>query len=221
MKMTVTSAAFILGLITAAYANTVQNADVSQQSNQPQYFAEINTIERSVISQSIISDTETYQNIQTERLQPQDNIDNNGGLAGNYDGNVPTDVVSQALAILNGTVIYTDSDDDDYEIYIETSSGAVVEFYYEDNKLEEMEGEKGPFDYDFRVDGFISFAEALGIALNQVDGTLAEWDLDVDDDHYFEFDVNLNGKRYEVEIDAISGDVLEVDDDDDDDEDDD
>lgn len=140
---------------------------------------------------------------------------------GGDDDRVPTNVVSEALAILNGTVIYTDYDDDDYEIYIETSSGAVVEFYYEDDELEEMEGEKGPFDYDFAIDGYISFSEALNIALNQVDGTLVEWDLDLDDDHYFDFYIDLNGKKYEVEIDAISGEVLEVDQDDDDDDDDD
>ena len=139
---------------------------------------------------------------------------------GGGDDKVPTDLISTALSILNGTVIYTDSDDDDYEIYIETNSGAIVEFYFEDGQLEEMEGEKGPFDYNFTIDGLISFSDALNIALNEVDGTLVEWDLDLDDDQYFEFHIEQNGSEYEVEVDAKNGNVLDVEKDDDDDDDD-
>jgi len=173
-----------------------------RQNNGEIFEVEINAFTSEVISvkQFDVDDRENYDEY----------------FKGGDDDQVPTNIVSQALAILNGTVIYTDYDDDDYEIYIETSSGAVVEFDYEDNELEEMEGERGPFDYDFTVDGLISFSEALNTALNEVDGTLVEWDLDLDDDLYFTFDILLDGKTYEVAIDAVSGQVLEVDEDDDD-----
>ena len=129
---------------------------------------------------------------------------------------LPQEIIDKALALLDGEVIYSEGDDD-YEVYIETANGGVVAFEFDDDgDLEEMEGEKGPFDYNFQIDGLISFNEAKNAALNEVDGQIKNWDLDLDDDKpYFEFEIMLNGDEYEIEIDAVSGEVLDVEVDDD------
>ena len=139
------------------------------------------------------------------------------------DYNAPQEIIDKALAILDGEVIYSEGDDDDYEVYIETANGGVVAFEFDDDgDLEEVEGEKGPFDYNFQIDGLISFNEAKNAALNEADGQIKNWDLDlVDDKPYFEFEIMFNGVEYEIEIDAVSGEVLDVETDDDEDWDDD
>ena len=139
------------------------------------------------------------------------------------DDQAPQEIIDKALALLDGEIIY--SENDDYEVYIETANGSVVSFEFDDDgELEAMEGEKGPFDYNFTVEGLISFTEAKNAALNEVDGTIEEWELELDDDEvYFEFEVELDGVEYEIKVDAVTGEVseVEIDDEDDDDYDDD
>ncbi|MGK7397581.1 MAG: PepSY domain-containing protein [Candidatus Cyclobacteriaceae bacterium M3_2C_046] len=129
---------------------------------------------------------------------------------------VPSEVLDQVNALIQGNIINTEFDDDAYEIYVQTESGAVVEFYFDESgQMEEIEGENGPFDYDFgAITGLISFAKAKQIALQLTDhaGEIEEWSLDLrDDPPYYEFELEGDGKEWEIELNAQNGDVLDID----------
>lgn len=59
-----------------------------------------------------------------------------------------------------------------------------------------------------RQSGRISREEAERIALNEVNGTIVDFDLDDDE---FEIEVILNGIEYDLEIDAFTGEITEFD----------
>jgi len=86
----------------------------------------------------------------------------------------------------------------------------VVKEVYE---ILEIEGHSGPFDYDLDPAGsFISLAEAFAIAHANFDGEVIRWELELEEDNQWEYEVhvkNANG-RFEIEIDAFTGDVLAI-----------
>ncbi|WP_411843166.1 PepSY domain-containing protein [Salinicoccus sp. HZC-1] len=57
----------------------------------------------------------------------------------------------------------------------------------------------------------ISSKEAIQIAQNEVGGKVIEWDYD-DEDAEYEVELNVSGEEREVEIDARTGNIIEIDD---------
>ncbi|MCM3741241.1 PepSY domain-containing protein [Oceanobacillus luteolus] len=91
----------------------------------------------------------------------------------------------------------------EYDIYIEAYTGEVLKVEADDND-DDKENET--------MKNIISAAEAKKIAIDQVGGKVVEFDLDEDDNRY-EYEIELETNRGEVEmtIDALTGEILEVD----------
>ncbi len=123
-----------------------------------------------------------------------------------------------ALEKVSGTIIKEERDDDSYEfdilldgkkyeIEINAVTGALKEFKEDDHrntgknrkedKVKKNEGRKG---------ASITLEEARRIALDNVNGTIIEEE--IDDDSY-DFKIRLDGKEYEMKISAFSGKIEE------------
>ena len=131
-----------------------------------------------------------------------------------------------ALGRVNGTIVEEDSDDDsydfeirlngkEYEVEIHAYTGAIEE--YEVENLDDDDDRDDQDDDDDKVEAPVrtrlTLAEARKIALGRVNGTIVEED---SDDDSYEFEIRLNGKEYEIEIHAYTGEIeeFEVDDED-------
>lgn len=124
-----------------------------------------------------------------------------------------------ALGRVNGEIMEADLEDDHYEFKIQ-SDGKVYEVEVHRSSGEIKKVELEDFDDDFSGAAGsgtkITLAEARRIALGRVQGTVMKEELDEDS---YDFDIQLNGKKYEVEVHAYTGAIkeIEVDDFDDDD----
>ncbi|WP_422484981.1 PepSY domain-containing protein [Gudongella sp. DL1XJH-153] len=150
------------------------------------------------------------------------------------ESNEPADLISMDRAkeialtrVGGGSIMEFESDDDEYEVKIKYDgkeyeleihaiSGEIMKF--------EVEDDDDYYDDDYYDDEYkdepnesanwISIEEAREIALEEVGGgTITELEID---DHKYEIEIRYDGKEYEMEINAMSGDIikLEVDDDD-------
>ncbi|MBM7563042.1 PepSY domain-containing protein, partial [Fusibacter tunisiensis] len=138
-----------------------------------------------------------------------------------------------ALNRVNGTIVEFEQDDDDYEIEIELDgkeykieinayTGEIIKFEMDDidDDDDDDDADDDDDDRDDQNRNRISAEEARKIALNRVNGTIAEFEQDDDD---YEIEIELDGKEYKIEINAYTGEIIkfEMDDIDDDDDDDD
>jgi len=58
----------------------------------------------------------------------------------------------------------------------------------------------------------ISLAEAVQIALQQVNGTVVKAELDTDNGRWvYEIDIRVNYAVYEVTVDAVTGQIIRID----------
>jgi uncharacterized membrane protein YkoI len=138
-------------------------------------------------------------------------------------GEIPADVEAAALALVPGTIVEVERENEDgfveWEVDVRTASGALVELELlaTSGRLVEARGAEGPFDYPFEPDGYLTLAEALDAA-GLTGADIEKWELDRDDDRVtYEFDV-IGGE--DVEVSAHDGAIVSDDDDDDDDDDD-
>lgn len=129
---------------------------------------------------------------------------------------------SIALGKYPGELLKMELDDEEYEvkvlyngvkheIEIHAYSGEVIEVEVNDNDDEDDRGTSTP------QKSRITLEEARRIALGRINGTIVEEERD--DDSY-DFDIRYDGKKYEIEVHALTGAVKEVEVDDDDDDDD-
>ena len=127
-----------------------------------------------------------------------------------------------ALGRINGTIVEEERDDDSYdfdirydgrkyEVEVHAFTGAVKEIEVDDDDDDDDRGASTP------QKSRITLEEARRIALGRINGTIVEEERD--DDNY-DFDIRYDGKKYEIEVHALTGAVKEVEVDDDDDDDD-
>lgn len=127
-----------------------------------------------------------------------------------------------ALGRINGTIVEEERDDDSYdfdirydgrkyEVEVHAFTGAVKEIEVDDDDDDDDRGASTP------QKSRITLEEARRIALGRINGTIVEEERD--DDSY-DFDIRYDGKKYEIEVHALTGAVKEVEVDDDDDDDD-
>ncbi|MFD1608408.1 PepSY domain-containing protein [Oceanobacillus luteolus] len=92
----------------------------------------------------------------------------------------------------------------EYDIYIEAYTGEIFRVEADDNDNDSKEKET--------MKNIISADEAKKIAMDQVGGKVVELELDEDDNRY-EYEIELETNRGEVEmvIDALTGEILEID----------
>lgn len=141
----------------------------------------------------------------------------------NKDLNSKRGIISQdkaksiALGKVNGKIVkfkLDDDDDDDieyeieiikdgikYEIEIDAYTGVITEFERDDdNHVKKAQVNRGKISAD----------KARQIALNLVNGTIIEFE---EDDDEYEIEIVKDGVKYEIEIDAYTGQVLEFEED--------
>ena len=107
---------------------------------------------------------------------------------------------------------YIDSEDQDSSWVVKVKAeDEYLKFYMSfQGDLLYAYGEDGPFAYDFDIsEEMISFQMALELLKENTDGILKEWELKVDDagNFIFRMDVEIDGERVVIEIDAITGEV--------------
>lgn len=135
-----------------------------------------------------------------------------------YEGVLPQAVVDAALDLVAGTVGDFDRSTEDgfvvWEVEVETASGASVDLYFVGTsaRLIEADGDEGPFDYAFEPSGYISLADALAAAA-LAPGDIESWEFERDEGRMI---FELHGfDGVDVEVDALSGAVLDRDNDED------
>lgn len=114
-----------------------------------------------------------------------------------------------ALAEVNGKIISTKTDDDDYEIIIQKGDYLYeVEVDRRTGRIDNIDKERVKSSVST-----ISATKAKEIALKQVNGTVTSVDYD-DDDYQYDVEVRDGQVEYEVKIDARNGNVIRVEKDD-------
>ncbi|MFC2947962.1 PepSY domain-containing protein [Virgibacillus sediminis] len=129
-----------------------------------------------------------------------------------------------ALAEKDGYVVEVELDEDDgvsyyemelengkaeHEIYVHAYTGEVLKTESDGDDDDDREGE---FPSDI-----LTTEQAVEIAQAEVDGTVTEMEVDEDDGRYvYEIELGTDNGETELTIDAVTGDVLEIEQDDED-----
>ncbi len=88
-----------------------------------------------------------------------------------------------------------------------------IEFVQELGEIIKMKGKTGPYDYEINPGGsFITFSAAKQIALDAVGGEIVKWNLELEEENNWEYEFHIvtDTQRFEVEINAFTGEVLSV-----------
>ncbi len=125
---------------------------------------------------------------------------------------------SSAMSMTSGTIVSnemnTSTSGDYYEVDVQTSVGAIVEFefYVADGSLKEIEGTEAPFDYEVNPGmGLIPFSQAKGIALTERPFVLMGWSLEKDSSSSvwtYRFEIENDSDSYSVRINAETGQII-------------
>lgn len=102
-----------------------------------------------------------------------------------------------------------------YEIELLLASGGKLQVLIVQDVFEilEIEGQSGPFDYDIDPEGsFVALSEAFDIAKTAQDGEVIRWELELEEDNRWEFEIHIETSegKFEVEIDAFTGEILGI-----------
>jgi len=102
-----------------------------------------------------------------------------------------------------------------WEIEIKFEGGGKIEIVIvqKAGKILEIEGQAGPFDFNLDPGGsFISLNEAIDIAFSVMEGELERWELELEENNRWEWEMHIvNGEgRWEIEIDAFTGEILGI-----------
>ncbi len=153
---------------------------------------------------------------------------------GNDDGNdedsntpAPEAVVLLAKSLFEGNVVQSEKHTDEesgiiWKLYLENTAGAVVKFSIAEDPLavEKAGGEQGPFTYNIEInDEVVSLAAALDKVFTEVEGELTQWELKREHEMntsqwQYEFEVTGTTVRYEIKMNAETGELIKVEEDD-------
>lgn len=138
------------------------------------------------------------------------------------DHAAPTDAVSAFInEIFDGVIIHSERHEFEgkvyWEVYLENEAGAVIKIKLKGEPLElyKIEGEVGPFDYAVEPGGdILTFGQVLEIVYSEAQGDVVEWRLDYENESggqvwVYEFEVRSETVRYEMKINAITGEFIE------------
>lgn len=136
-----------------------------------------------------------------------------------FNSAAPASVLEKAQNLISGTVREVENDVENgvaaWKIEIITNLGAEVEIYCakQDSSLLRIDGESGPFSYNIDPgQKLLSFADAKNIVENLLNGTIEEWRLRMEDEYNdrWVYRIEVEGPDGRVEIDAETGNVLEL-----------
>lgn len=102
-----------------------------------------------------------------------------------------------------------------WEIHLKMPTGGIVEvvFVQDAGKILKIEGQSGPFDYDVTPGGdFINLSDAFKAAMQVKEGEITRWELELEEQDQWEYEIHLENAegRWEVEIDAFTGEVIKI-----------
>lgn len=125
-----------------------------------------------------------------------------------------------ATEIIPGEVVASRSRErrglDVYEVRVRTAEGTVVAVYIvtETGAVLGIEQEHpGPAPAFRLAPGYISLVDAIRAALAVQPGEVVRWELELEDGHRWQYEIyvlDATGMLHEVEVDAVSGAILEV-----------
>ena len=136
---------------------------------------------------------------------------------------VPERLITQTLAMFEGEVIEQEFENEEgielWEIKIRNPLGSIVSFYwtYSNEDLFKIEGTQEPFDYELNPGmNLINYSTARTFAVSAIkNDEILSWELEQNDDFIdkwvYEFEMNDNGDTRKVYVDALTGDVLQID----------
>lgn len=136
---------------------------------------------------------------------------------------VPQEIISNSLSLFGGTVVAegleTENGIEAWEVEIQNSEGAIVRFYWaiDNQTLVKIEGNQGPYTYEINPgSGLINFSTARAFAVSAVkNDSLVSWQLkreeEFADDWVYEFEIADGLDETIVYIDAMNGNVLQID----------
>ena len=102
-----------------------------------------------------------------------------------------------------------------WEIKLVMSGGGIlkIQFVKELGEIVKMRGRTGPYDYQIKPGGsFISISAAKQVALDAVGGEVAKWTLELEEENHWEYEFHIvtDTQRFEVEIDAFTGNLISI-----------
>jgi len=102
-----------------------------------------------------------------------------------------------------------------WKIKLKMPGGGILKlaFVQELGEILKMEGKSGPFTYDVDPGGdFIKLSEAFSIAITGHQGEVVKWELSLEEENRWEYEIHLENSsgRYEVEINAFTGELLDI-----------
>ena len=120
-----------------------------------------------------------------------------------------------ALTRVPGTIVEEDADEDGYEfeihrgnmkydVEVHAYSGAILDVDVEELEEDDDEVQEGNTPGSVRL----TVAEARVIALTRVPGTIMEEDADEDG---YEFEIHQGNKKYDIEVHAYTGAIMDID----------
>ena len=136
---------------------------------------------------------------------------------------VPQNIIENSLTYFSGEVIEEGSGNvdgiDTWEIKIQSDAGSIVNFYWSvvAQVLVKMEGLTAPFDYELMPgNNLINYSTALTIAKTGVKNeNIVRWELEEEEEFIdkwmYSFEFDNNGTTAIVYIDALNGDILQID----------
>lgn len=126
---------------------------------------------------------------------------------------------TRATRVVAGTVVQVEADTERtlpvWEAKVRTAGGALVEVYFtqQSGQVLQVEGKTGPFDYAIDPGaGFVTLEAAVTAARAARAGELRQWELELDDDMRWEYEILLlaGGVLYGVDVDARTGAIRET-----------
>lgn len=139
-----------------------------------------------------------------------------GGRTSNL--NSTDGLVNALLEILTGAVLLELAEGEErglpvYRVKLLLANKSILEVVIvkEIYEILEIEGHTGPFGYDIDPEvSFISLAEAFAIAQGNVDGEIVRWELELEEDNNWEYEIHIENEngRFEVEINAFTGELI-------------
>jgi len=137
---------------------------------------------------------------------------------GTDSDDVPKNVIDASTQLFPGSILEKSSfvieDTDVWKVRLENSEGSIVSFYWQKNYniLFRIEGERGPFDYEFKPPlDVIIFSTAKFLAFESYSTeVLDSWKLirDSSNDQKWVYQFYLQGEENPISINASNGDKL-------------
>lgn len=129
-------------------------------------------------------------------------------------------LIQKSTSMSGGTPVESRRFDDGsskFEVKVDMpGDGGIVkfEYYFSNGALREIQGLSPSFEYEIKPEmGLLNYSVAKSISLNAKNGTITFWKLQKDESDsnwHYRFDVLSGGIKWEIRINASTGNVLRI-----------